>query len=210
MDVALRAHQALGCRGATRADLRYDDTAGEPGRLVLLEVNTQPGLTPDLAAAGAGRASRQSLPRPVRLDGGERRMPRVSRSAAPAARRRRPAVAAEAAAAAAAAASAPGAVGLAGFVVVLAGVLLAHSAQPGGMLARAWPRWRRPPTCACRDRDRRAAATRRSRCCAPRSGVHTRRPDAGLLAGGRPQPHREADLGASTPRSSGGCRARWW
>ncbi len=46
MQIALRAHQALGCRGATRADLRYDDTAGEPGRLVLLEVNTQPGLTP--------------------------------------------------------------------------------------------------------------------------------------------------------------------
>ncbi len=45
MDVALAAHKALGCRGATRADLRYDDTAGEPGRLVLLEVNTQPGLT---------------------------------------------------------------------------------------------------------------------------------------------------------------------
>jgi D-alanine-D-alanine ligase len=46
MDIALRAHRALGCRGASRADLRYDDTAGEPGRLVLLEVNTQPGLTP--------------------------------------------------------------------------------------------------------------------------------------------------------------------
>jgi D-alanine-D-alanine ligase len=46
MRVALDAHRALGCRGATRADLRYDDTAGEPGRLVLLEVNTQPGLTP--------------------------------------------------------------------------------------------------------------------------------------------------------------------
>ena len=46
MDVAVAAHRALGCRGATRADLRYDDTAGEPGRLVLLEVNTQPGLTP--------------------------------------------------------------------------------------------------------------------------------------------------------------------
>ena len=46
MDIALRAHQALGCRGASRADLRYDDTQGEPGRLVLLEVNTQPGLTP--------------------------------------------------------------------------------------------------------------------------------------------------------------------
>ena len=46
MDVALAAHHALGCAGATRADLRYDDTKGEPGRLVLLEVNTQPGLTP--------------------------------------------------------------------------------------------------------------------------------------------------------------------
>ena len=44
--VALAAHRALGCRGASRADFRYDDTAGEPGRLVLLEVNTQPGLTP--------------------------------------------------------------------------------------------------------------------------------------------------------------------
>jgi D-alanine-D-alanine ligase len=46
MEVALAAHQALGCVGATRADFRYDDTEGEPGRLVLLEVNTQPGLTP--------------------------------------------------------------------------------------------------------------------------------------------------------------------
>jgi D-alanine-D-alanine ligase len=46
MEVALAAHQALGCTGATRSDFRYDDTAGEPGRLVLLEVNTQPGLTP--------------------------------------------------------------------------------------------------------------------------------------------------------------------
>jgi D-alanine-D-alanine ligase len=46
MALALAAHRALGCRGATRADFRYDDTQGEPGRLVLLEVNTQPGLTP--------------------------------------------------------------------------------------------------------------------------------------------------------------------
>jgi D-alanine-D-alanine ligase len=46
LDVALAAHRALGCRGATRSDFRYDDTAGEPGRLVLLEINTQPGLTP--------------------------------------------------------------------------------------------------------------------------------------------------------------------
>jgi D-alanine-D-alanine ligase len=46
MDVAVAAHRALGCRGASRSDFRYDDTNGEPGRLVLLEVNTQPGLTP--------------------------------------------------------------------------------------------------------------------------------------------------------------------
>jgi D-alanine-D-alanine ligase len=45
MEVAVAAHQALGCRGVSRADFRYDDTAGEPGRLVLLEVNTQPGMT---------------------------------------------------------------------------------------------------------------------------------------------------------------------
>jgi D-alanine-D-alanine ligase len=46
MRIALAAHRALGCAGASRADFRYDDTQGEPGRLVLLEVNTQPGLTP--------------------------------------------------------------------------------------------------------------------------------------------------------------------
>lgn len=46
LDMAVAAHRAIGCRGATRCDFRYDDTAGEPGRLVLLEINTQPGLTP--------------------------------------------------------------------------------------------------------------------------------------------------------------------
>ncbi|MBC6441345.1 MAG: D-alanine--D-alanine ligase [Rhodospirillales bacterium] len=45
-DMALRAHRALGCRGVTRADFRYDDTGGEPGALFMLEVNTQPGMTP--------------------------------------------------------------------------------------------------------------------------------------------------------------------
>lgn len=44
--VALAAHRALGCRGVSRADFRFDDT--KPGRpeLILLEVNTQPGMTP--------------------------------------------------------------------------------------------------------------------------------------------------------------------
>ncbi|HTT84039.1 MAG TPA: D-alanine--D-alanine ligase [Rhizomicrobium sp.] len=45
MRFALSAHQALGCRGVSRADFRFDDTAGRR-RLVLLEVNTQPGMTP--------------------------------------------------------------------------------------------------------------------------------------------------------------------
>ncbi|MFC7476115.1 D-alanine--D-alanine ligase [Dankookia sp. GCM10030260] len=45
MEAAVAAHRALGCRGVSRADFRYDDTAGEPGRLFLLEVNTQPGMT---------------------------------------------------------------------------------------------------------------------------------------------------------------------
>ena len=43
---ALAAHQALGCRGISRADFRYNDSAGAPGKLYLLEINTQPGMTP--------------------------------------------------------------------------------------------------------------------------------------------------------------------
>ena len=43
--IALRAHQLLGCRGASRSDFRWDDTQGVDG-LFLLEVNTQPGMTP--------------------------------------------------------------------------------------------------------------------------------------------------------------------
>jgi D-alanine-D-alanine ligase len=46
LDIGLRAHRALGCRGVSRADLRYDDTPGGCGGLYLLEVNTQPGMTP--------------------------------------------------------------------------------------------------------------------------------------------------------------------
>lgn len=43
--IALRAHQLLGCKGASRSDFRWDDTQGVEG-LFLLEVNTQPGMTP--------------------------------------------------------------------------------------------------------------------------------------------------------------------
>lgn len=46
MDLAERAHAVLGCRGISRTDFRYDDTKGEPGRIILLETNTQPGMTP--------------------------------------------------------------------------------------------------------------------------------------------------------------------
>jgi len=45
LDIALRAHRLLGCRGASRSDFRWDDEAGADG-LYLLEVNTQPGMTP--------------------------------------------------------------------------------------------------------------------------------------------------------------------
>jgi D-alanine-D-alanine ligase len=45
MRLAERAHAALGCRGVSRTDFRYDDTEGK-SRLVVLEVNTQPGMTP--------------------------------------------------------------------------------------------------------------------------------------------------------------------
>jgi D-alanine-D-alanine ligase len=43
--LSLAAHAALGCRGLTRCDFRYNDAAGEDGELVLLEINTQPGMT---------------------------------------------------------------------------------------------------------------------------------------------------------------------
>jgi D-alanine-D-alanine ligase len=44
-DIALRAHQLLGCQGTSRSDFRWDDERGLDG-LFLLEVNTQPGMTP--------------------------------------------------------------------------------------------------------------------------------------------------------------------
>ena len=45
LDYALRAHRSLGCRGLSRTDFRWDETRGLAG-LVLLETNTQPGMTP--------------------------------------------------------------------------------------------------------------------------------------------------------------------
>lgn len=45
LDYALRAHRALGCRGLSRTDMRWDEEKGIDG-LILLETNTQPGMTP--------------------------------------------------------------------------------------------------------------------------------------------------------------------
>ncbi|MES2498262.1 MAG: D-alanine--D-alanine ligase [Pseudomonadota bacterium] len=45
MTMALDAHRLLGCKGTSRSDFRWDDEQGEDG-LYLLEVNTQPGMTP--------------------------------------------------------------------------------------------------------------------------------------------------------------------
>ncbi len=45
MSRALAAHNALGCRGVTRVDFRFDESKGADG-LIILEINTQPGLTP--------------------------------------------------------------------------------------------------------------------------------------------------------------------
>ncbi|MCW2307031.1 D-alanine--D-alanine ligase [Rhodobium gokarnense] len=54
-NLSLKAHQALGCRGVSRADFRYDDRLHGTGELICLEVNTQPGMTatslvPEMAA----------------------------------------------------------------------------------------------------------------------------------------------------------------
>ena len=45
LDYAFRAHKALGCRGLSRTDFRWDESRGLGG-LILLETNTQPGMTP--------------------------------------------------------------------------------------------------------------------------------------------------------------------
>jgi len=59
--LALAAHRALGCRGVSRTDFRYDDRLEGIGGLVCLEVNTQPGMTetslvPELAGTRASRS----------------------------------------------------------------------------------------------------------------------------------------------------------
>lgn len=65
LDYALRAHRALGCRGVTRTDYRWDDTRGLDG-LILLETNTQPGMTPTSLSPEQAQAAGISFPQMCR------------------------------------------------------------------------------------------------------------------------------------------------
>jgi len=58
---ALQAHQVLGCRGLSRTDFRWDDTKGPDG-LILLETNTQPGMTPTSLSPEQAQAVGISFP----------------------------------------------------------------------------------------------------------------------------------------------------
>ncbi|MCX7890161.1 MAG: D-alanine--D-alanine ligase, partial [Rhodobacteraceae bacterium] len=60
-DFALRAHVALGCRGLSRSDFRWDESRGEAG-LVILETNTQPGMTPTSLSPEQARARGMGFP----------------------------------------------------------------------------------------------------------------------------------------------------
>lgn len=61
MEYALRAHRALGCRGVSRTDFRWDEARGAAG-LVLLETNTQPGMTSTSLAPEQGAYCGISFP----------------------------------------------------------------------------------------------------------------------------------------------------
>lgn len=60
-EMAVTAHQALGCRGVSRADFRYNPGAQEADQLVILEVNTQPGMTPVSLAPEQAAYSKMSF-----------------------------------------------------------------------------------------------------------------------------------------------------
>lgn len=60
-DYALRAHHALGCRGLSRTDFRWDEARGLEG-LIILETNTQPGMTPTSLAPEQAAAVGISFP----------------------------------------------------------------------------------------------------------------------------------------------------
>lgn len=60
-DYALRAHAVLGCRGLSRTDFRWDEAKGLDG-LILLETNTQPGMTPTSLSPEQAQAAGMSFP----------------------------------------------------------------------------------------------------------------------------------------------------
>ncbi|MDX1785657.1 MAG: D-alanine--D-alanine ligase [Roseovarius sp.] len=60
MEYALRAHRALGCRGVSRTDFRWDEARGAAG-LILLETNTQPGMTPTSLSPEQAQAAGMSF-----------------------------------------------------------------------------------------------------------------------------------------------------
>ena len=61
LDMALTAHRALGCRGVTRTDFRWDEARGTGG-LIVLELNTQPGMTPTSLTPEQAAACGMSFP----------------------------------------------------------------------------------------------------------------------------------------------------
>jgi len=61
LDYALRAHRVLGCRGLSRTDFRWDDARGLDG-LIILETNTQPGMTPTSLSPEQAQAVGVSFP----------------------------------------------------------------------------------------------------------------------------------------------------
>lgn len=65
LEHALRAHVALGCRGVSRTDFRWDESRGLAG-LILLETNTQPGMTPTSLVPEQAQAVGISFPELVR------------------------------------------------------------------------------------------------------------------------------------------------
>lgn len=65
LSFALRAHEALGCRGLSRTDFRWDESRGLDG-LILLELNTQPGMTPTSLAPEQARHAGLDFPQLVR------------------------------------------------------------------------------------------------------------------------------------------------
>jgi D-alanine-D-alanine ligase len=61
IDYALRAHRAVGARGVTRSDFRWDESKGMDG-IAILEINTQPGMTPTSLAPEQAAAVGVSFP----------------------------------------------------------------------------------------------------------------------------------------------------